>query len=45
MAVDGYIGMEGRGPVNGTIVEHRIALAGHDVIAVDRIGLELMGIN
>ncbi|MBN1292029.1 MAG: DUF362 domain-containing protein [Candidatus Latescibacteria bacterium] len=42
--VDGFVGMEGNGPIGGTPVEHRIALAGPDVVSVDRIGLELMGI-
>jgi len=44
VVIDGNFGMEGNGPVNGTPVEHNIALAGPDVVAVDRIGLELMGI-
>ena len=43
--IDGHRGMEGSGPSQGTPVEHNIALAGPDVVAVDRIGLELMGIN
>ena len=44
VVIDGHEGMEGRGPVRGTKVEHGIALAGSDVVAVDRIALELMGI-
>ncbi len=43
--VDGFEGMEGNGPTQGTPVDHRISLAGPDCIAVDRIGMELMGIN
>jgi uncharacterized protein (DUF362 family) len=43
--IDGFEGMEGKGPNNGTPVDHRVALAGPDVVAVDRIGLELMGIR
>jgi uncharacterized protein (DUF362 family) len=43
--IDGFEGMEGKGPNNGTPVDHRVALAGPDVVAVDRIGLELMGIS
>lgn len=43
--IDGFIGMEGNGPVGGTQVEHGVALAGPDVVSVDRIGLELMGID
>lgn len=43
--IDGFEGMEGKGPAAGTPVDHRIALAGPDVVSVDRIGLELMGID
>ena len=43
--IDGFVGMEGNGPIGGTPVEHGIAVAGPDVVSVDRIGLELMGIN
>jgi uncharacterized protein (DUF362 family) len=42
--IDGVEGMEGNGPVNGTPVDHRIALAGEDVLAVDSICAKLMGI-
>jgi uncharacterized protein (DUF362 family) len=43
--VDGYEGMEGNGPTQGTPVDHRICIAGLDWMAVERVGLELMGIN
>jgi uncharacterized protein (DUF362 family) len=43
--VDGYEGMEGNGPVAGTPVAHRIALASTDFLAADRVGLECMGID
>ncbi|MFC1552159.1 DUF362 domain-containing protein [Candidatus Latescibacterota bacterium] len=42
--LDGTEGHEGNGPIRGTPVEHNVALAGFDTIAVDRIGSELMGI-
>lgn len=42
--LDGFEGMEGNGPADGTSVDHRVALAGTDVVAVDRIGTELMGV-
>lgn len=46
MAVlDGVIAMEGSGPVNGTPVEHGVALASTDWLACDRIGAELMGVD
>jgi uncharacterized protein (DUF362 family) len=43
--VDGFEGMEGDGPNNGTPVDHKVCIAGLDWLAVDRVGLELMGIN
>lgn len=43
--IDGLEGMEGDGPIHGTKVDHKFALAGPDVIAVDRIALDLMGID
>ena len=42
--IDGLEGMEGNGPVRGTPIEHGIALAGTDVMAVDSIGMQLMNI-
>jgi uncharacterized protein (DUF362 family) len=41
--IDGFEGLEGDGPTKGEPVDHRIALVGPDVIAVDRIGVDLMG--
>ena len=43
--IDGYDGMEGDGPTNGTLVDHKVCVAGLDWLSVDRIGLELMGVN
>ena len=43
--IDGYDGMEGNGPTGGTLVDHRVCVAGLDWISVDRIGLELMGFD
>jgi uncharacterized protein (DUF362 family) len=42
--IDGVEGMEGNGPSSGTPVDHRIALAGEDVVAVDSMCARLMGI-
>jgi uncharacterized protein (DUF362 family) len=42
--IDGVEGMEGNGPSGGTPVDHRIALAGEDVLAVDSMCARLMGI-
>jgi uncharacterized protein (DUF362 family) len=43
--VDGFEGMEGDGPNNGTPVDHRICVAGLDWLSVDRVGVALMGID
>ena len=43
--IDGYDGMEGDGPTNGTLIDHRVCVAGLDWMSVDRIGLELMGVD
>ena len=43
--IDGYDGMEGNGPVQGTLVEHRVCVASPDWLAADRVAVELMGID
>jgi uncharacterized protein (DUF362 family) len=43
--VDGFEGMEGNGPNNGSSVDHRVCVAGLDWLAVDRVAVELMGID
>jgi len=43
--IDGFEGMEGNGPNDGTPVDHRICVAGIDWLATDRIGVELMGVD
>jgi uncharacterized protein (DUF362 family) len=43
--IDGLEGMEGNGPVSGTPVPSRIAIASLDYIAADRVGVEAMGID
>jgi len=43
--IDGYEGMEGTGPVNGTPVAHKVCLASMDWLAADRVGAELMGVD
>lgn len=42
--LDGLEGMQGNGPVRGIPIEHGVALAGTDVLAVDSIGAQLMNI-
>lgn len=41
--LDGFEGMEGNGPIGGEPVDHRVAAAGTDFLAVDRVGTEIMG--
>jgi uncharacterized protein (DUF362 family) len=43
--IDGYEGMEGTGPVNGTPVSQKVAIASLDWLAADRVGAELMGVD
>ena len=43
--IDGYEGMEGTGPVNGTPVKHRVCVASMDWLAADRVAAELMGVD
>jgi uncharacterized protein (DUF362 family) len=43
--IDGFEGMEGNGPSNGTMVPSHIAIASTDLVAADRVALEAMGIN
>ena len=43
--IDGFEGMEGNGPNDGTPVSHRVCVAGPDWLAADRVAIELMGID
>jgi uncharacterized protein (DUF362 family) len=43
--IDGFEGMEGNGPLDGTPVDHRVCVASLDWVAADRVGVELMGID
>lgn len=43
--IDGFEGMEGNGPNDGTPVDHRICVVSTDWLAADRVGVELMGID
>ncbi len=42
--IDGVEGMEGNGPIRGTAVNHKVALASFDPMAVDSICCQLMDI-
>ncbi len=43
--IDGIEGMEGNGPISGTPVDHRIALAGQDAVAIDSLCCKMMDIS
>jgi len=43
--IDGFEGMEGNGPNNGTAVDHRVCVASTDWLAADRVATELMGVD
>lgn len=43
--IDGFEGMEGEGPLRGTPVASRLAIASTDFVAADRVGIESMGVN
>ena len=43
--IDGFIGMEGRGPVNGTPIKMDTIIAGEDPVATDAVGATVMGFN
>ncbi len=43
--IDGFEGMQGNGPTEGTAVPSRIAIASTDFIAADRVAVECMGID
>jgi len=41
--IDGFIGMEGKGPLFGDPIDVGVAIASTDCIAADRVGTEVMG--
>lgn len=43
--IDGFLGMEGNGPVHGSPIKMQVALAGLDFLSVDTLGSTLMGFN
>jgi uncharacterized protein (DUF362 family) len=43
--IDGFEGMEGNGPGNGTKVDHRVCVVSTDYVAADCVGATLMGID
>ncbi len=43
--IDGFVGMEGHGPVDGTPVKMDLIIASKDVVAADSTGCRVMGID
>jgi uncharacterized protein (DUF362 family) len=43
--IDGYEGMEGDGPTQGTPISHGVCVVSQDWLAADRVGIELMGMD
>jgi len=41
--IDGFVGMEGKGPLFGDPIEVGVAIASTDCIAADRVGTDVMG--
>ncbi|MCX8153075.1 MAG: DUF362 domain-containing protein [Candidatus Bathyarchaeota archaeon] len=43
--IDGFVGMEGKGPIDGTPVQMNLIIAGKDPVATDAIACQVMGFN
>jgi uncharacterized protein (DUF362 family) len=43
--IDGFVGMEGSGPIDGTPVHMNLIIAGTDVVATDATASRIMGID
>jgi uncharacterized protein (DUF362 family) len=43
--IDGFVGMEGQGPTDGTPVQMDLIIVGTDVVATDATACRVMGIN
>jgi uncharacterized protein (DUF362 family) len=43
--IDGFVAMEGQGPVDGTPVQMNLIIAGTDVVATDATAARVMGFN
>jgi len=43
--IDGFVGMEGNGPIDGTPVQMDLIIAGTDPVATDATACRVMGIN
>ena len=43
--IDGFVGMEGQGPIDGTPVQMKLIIAGTDLVATDATACRVIGIN
>ena len=43
--IDGFVAMEGNGPISGTAFDSRVALASRDALAADIIATKVMGFD
>ena len=43
--IDGFVGMEGNGPIDGTPVQMNLVIAGTDPVATDATAARIMGFN
>jgi uncharacterized protein (DUF362 family) len=43
--IDGYVGMEGSGPIHGTVVDLKLAVVSTDFLAADAVCTQIMGID
>jgi uncharacterized protein (DUF362 family) len=43
--IDGFVGMEGNGPIDGTPVQMNLIIAGTDPVATDATAARIMGFN
>jgi hypothetical protein len=43
--IDGFEGMQGAGPIDGSRVDHRVCVVSPDWLAADCVGVALMGID
>jgi uncharacterized protein (DUF362 family) len=43
--IDGFVGMEGQGPIDGSPVQMNLIIAGRDVVATDATAARVMGFN
>jgi uncharacterized protein (DUF362 family) len=43
--IDGFVGMEGNGPIDGTPVQMNLIIAGTDPVATDATAAQIMGFN